>query len=425
MSLPQQQVADRSYGSEPSTRRLSLFAAVLRRVLPRVTYGRLVIDAPAGQRIVLEGPQPGPHAHMKVHSWMVLWRVLARGDLGFAESYIAGDWSTPTLHEFIAFALRNFDESALGRTRLASRLASRFRHALNRNTRRGSRRNISAHYDLGNAFYAQWLDPGMSYSSGLYSTAKQTLESAQDAKLERVSELLDLSGGESVLEIGCGWGGLAEWLIGRRGCALTGVTLSERQLEFARERLRDRGLSGDLRLQDYRDVCGSYDRIVSIEMLEAVGEAYWPTYFAKVRCNLRPGGVAVLQVITIDETRFEDYRRHPDFIQRYIFPGGMLPTPAILQREINTAGLQLVTTEFFGDSYAQTLAEWQRRFQRAWPAIAQLGFDDTFKRTWEYYLAYCQAGFEAGTVNVGLYKLVRAQPCLPDRRTVIDCQKRP
>jgi cyclopropane-fatty-acyl-phospholipid synthase len=407
MSIPQQQAANRSYGSEPSTRRFSLFASVLRRGLPRVTFGRLVIDAPAGQRIVMEGPQPGPHAHVKVHSWIVLWRVLARGDLGFAESYIAGDWSTPTLHEFIAFALRNFDESALGRRRLASRLISRLRHALNRNTRRGSRRNISAHYDLGNAFYAQWLDPGMSYSSGLYSTADQTLESAQDAKLARVSELLDLSGGESVLEIGCGWGGLAEWLIGRHGCSLTGVTLSARQLEFARQRLHDRGLAGDLRLQDYRDIRGSYDRIVSIEMLEAVGEDYWPTYFAQVRDNLRPGGTAVLQVITIDETRFADYRRHPDFIQRYIFPGGMLPTPAILEREIAAAGLQLVTTEFFGESYAQTLAEWSRRFQGAWPAIAQLGFDDTFRRTWEYYLAYCQAGFEAGTVNVGLYMVAR------------------
>jgi cyclopropane-fatty-acyl-phospholipid synthase len=178
-------------------------------------------------------------------------------------------------------------------------------------------------------------------------------------------------------------------------------------LEFARKRLRDLDLLrySDLRLQDYRDVRGPYDRIVSIEMLEAVGEAYWSTYFEKLRVNLRPGGIAVLQVITINEDRFENYRRRPDFIQKYIFPGGMLPTTKIIEREIAGAGLRLVTSELFGESYARTLGEWQRRFQRAWPAIEALGFDDRFKRTWEYYLAYCEAGFEAGAVNVGLYKI--------------------
>jgi cyclopropane-fatty-acyl-phospholipid synthase len=212
-----------------------------------------------------------------------------------------------------------------------------------------------------------------------------------------------------VLEIGCGWGGLAERIVERFRCHLTGLTLSQRQLVFACRRLRERGLlnKSDLRLQDYRDVSETYDRIVSIEMLEAVGEAYWPTYFTKLRAALRSGGMAVIQVITIDEARFETYRRRPDFIQHYIFPGGMLPTVAIVEREIAAAGLQLVSSEFFGPSYARTLAEWQRRFQRRWPAIAALGFDERFKRTWEYYLSYCQAGFEAGTVSVGLYKIAQ------------------
>lgn len=238
----------------------------------------------------------------------------------------------------------------------------------------------------------------------------QTLEQAQDAKLDRVLSLLDLAGGERVLEIGCGWGSLAERMLDRHGSNVTGVTLSTEQLAYADRRLRHKVLAGhcDLRLQDYRDVRGTFDRVVSIEMLEAVGEAYWPTYFEKLRELLRPGGVAVLQVITIDEARFEAYRRSPDFIQKYIFPGGMLPTTKIIERQTAAAGLQLVANEFFGAGYARTLEEWQLRFQNAWPTIEPLGFDERFKRTWEYYLAYCQAGFETGAINVGLYKVERA-----------------
>jgi cyclopropane-fatty-acyl-phospholipid synthase len=218
-----------------------------------------------------------------------------------------------------------------------------------------------------------------------------------------------LSGGEKVLEIGCGWGGFAQRLIDRYRCDVTALTLSARQLEFTRFRLGGRDLMpyADVRLQDYRDVRGIYDRIVSIEMLEAVGAPYWPTYFKQLRSSLRPGGLGVLQVITIDEERFESYRRRPDFIQKHIFPGGMLPTTKILEQQIAAAGLRLLVGEHFGASYARTLEEWQRRFQRTWPALKELGFDDRFKRAWEYYLAYCQAGFEAGTVNVGFYKVCR------------------
>jgi cyclopropane-fatty-acyl-phospholipid synthase len=322
---------------------------------------------------------------------------------------MAGEWSSPHVAAVLGLDLR--DRAAASRTLELSGpgLPNKLRHALNRNTRRGSRRNISAHYDLGNEFFAQWLDAGMNYSSALFSSAGQTLEAAQDAKLDRIFDLLELSGGERVLEIGCGWGNLAERLIGRYRCDLTALTLSTRQLEYARSRLGDRDLLryADLRLQDYRDVRGSYDRIVSIEMLEAVGAAYWSTYFKQLRSSLRPGGLGVLQVITIDEGRFESYCRRPDFIQKYIFPGGMLPTTRILKQEVAAAGLRLVGSEHFGASYARTLEEWQRRFQRAWPAMKELGFDDRFKRTWEYYLAYCQAGFEAGTVNVGFYKVCR------------------
>ncbi len=381
--------------------------ALLRRVARGLQSGRLVIDTPAGERFVLDGALPGPQARLTVHRWRCLWRLLLGRDIGFAESYIAGDWSSPTLVALLDLASRNCGIEAPTRWLRAPPLLLKLRHALNRNTRRGSRRNIAAHYDLGNAFYARWLDAGMSYSAALFTSPGQSLEQAQDAKLDRVFDLLEMSGGEQVLEIGCGWGGLAERIVARYGCTLTALTLSARQLEFARARLRERGLQGraDLRLQDYRDVDGSFDRIVSIEMLEAVGAAYWSTYFEKLRASLRPRGIAVMQVITIDEERFESYRRQPDFIQKYIFPGGMLPTTKIIEREIAAAGLRLDSKEFFGASYARTLAEWQRRFQCAWPAIESLGFDDRFKRIWEYYLAYCQAGFEAGIVNVGLYKL--------------------
>jgi cyclopropane-fatty-acyl-phospholipid synthase len=333
----------------------------------------------------------------------MFWRLALHGDLGAAESYIAGEWSSPDLDALLKLALLN--AAALPQAGLV-RVLPRLRHELNRNTRRGSRRNIAAHYDLGNAFYSHWLDAGMNYSSGLYLSPAQTLEEAQQAKADRVSQLLELSGGETVLEIGCGWGALAERLIERHRCRVTGITLSARQLEYANQRLRERGLCryGDLRLQDYRDVQGSYDRIVSIEMMEAVGAAYWPAYFKQVRDRLRPGGVAVLQVITIDEARYEAYRRQPDFIQQYIFPGGMLPTVEIVGREAESAGIELVRREMFGESYALSLAEWQRRFQTAWPSIAPLGFDARFKRMWEYYLAYCQAGFEAGAVSVGFYQ---------------------
>lgn len=405
MSFQNEQSAHRSV-----TPGKPIFAdALLRQVLSGTQLGGLIVEMPDGDRLKFDGPSPGPQARVTIHRWRCLWRLLTASDLGFAESYMDGDWSSPNLVSLLKFAGLNGLLAEPTRLHRLLGLAGKVRHALNRNTRRGSRRNISAHYDLGNCFYRQWLDPGMSYSSALFSSPAQTLDEAQDAKLARVIELLEVSGAERVLEIGCGWGGLAERLLERSDCSLTGLTLSIEQLGWAERRLRERGLLDrcELRLQDYRDARGTFDRIVSIEMLEAVGEAYWPAYFSTLWDRLRPGGVAVLQVITIDECRFDDYRRRPDFIQKHIFPGGMLPTPQIIEREAANAGLRLVSEEFFGESYARTLGEWQRRFQKSWPEIEVLGFDRRFKRTWEYYLAYCRAGFECGALNVGLYKFIR------------------
>jgi cyclopropane-fatty-acyl-phospholipid synthase len=378
------------------------------RALPALQAGRLQLVLPNGEEIVRHGDDPGPEATLSVHRWRALWRMLFDGDHGFADGYLEGDWSTSELSQLLELFMRN--ETALA-SQSSGRWLSLARNRLSQwwraNTRRGSRRNIAAHYDLGNDFFLPWLDSAMNYSSALYADG-DTLEQAQERKLNRAAALLDLTGGELVLEIGCGWGALAEWLIRRHGSDVFGITLSARQLAYAQARLPGAIKRGraDLRLLDYRDVQGRYDRIVSIEMIEAVGEDYWPVYFAKLRASLRNGGVALLQAITIDEHRFAAYRKRTDFIQRHIFPGGMLPTATIIEREAARAGLMLVRHESFGESYAKTLREWRSRFVRSWPNIESLGFNERFRRMWEYYLAYCEIGFRFGVIDVGFFKLI-------------------
>lgn len=399
--------------------RFSPAARLLERVLSRTRVGSLALTLPDGRCIHAAGEQVGPHASLQLHRWRALWRLLASGDLGLALAWRDADWSSPDLGALLRFGLAN--EAAWGSLLAGSgpaRWLARLAHLARANTRRGSRHNISAHYDLGNAFYRHWLDDSMLYSSALYSEAPDdTLEAAQSRRLERIVELLDVPPGAEVLEIGCGWGTLAATLAQRGAACVTGLTLSTEQLAFARARAADWGVAQqlDLRLQDYRDVQGQYDRIVSIEMMEAVGEAYWPTYFATLRDRLRPGGVAVLQVITINDAQFDSYRQGADFIQHCIFPGGMLPCPRVLQQQATQAGLVIDETQCFGTSYARTLADWRQRFLAAWPQIAPLGFDESFKRLWEYYLSYCEAGFLAGRVDVALYRLRHAGE---DLRTV-------
>ena len=389
-----------------------LAAGMLRRVMNgRLARGSLTVRTPEGVSVANLGAAPGPHADLTVHRWRALLRLLFGGDLGFAEAYVDGDWDSPDLAAFIELAACNADVTeANAQGTVLSRLMRRASHAIRRNTKRQARRNIEAHYDLGNAFYASWLDAGMSYSSGIYQTPSTTLEDAQTAKQDRVLHLLDVKPGARVLEIGCGWGGLAERLMRDAGAAVTGVTLSPAQLAYAQTRLAGvaANVPADLRLQDYRDVTGHYDRIVSIEMLEAVGAAYWQDFFTRLHDCLAPGGRAVLQVISIAEDRFDGYVRRPDFIQRHIFPGGMLPTIDIMHREIARAGLTLAGLEHFGQSYAATLADWQKRFDAAWHSLQGHGFDDVFRRKWTYYLQYCEGGFRAGAIDVGLYTVVKA-----------------
>jgi cyclopropane-fatty-acyl-phospholipid synthase len=383
---------------------------VLAEVLKRIAVGRLVVHLPSGDEIEARSPVAGPEAVLVLHSWKVLRQLVLGGDIGFAEAYMDGLWSSPDLPALIELAAVNQD--ALGGAVTGSaflRMINRLRHGRHANTTRGSRRNIVSHYDLGNQFYSSWLDEGMSYSSALYRAEGQSLEAAQTEKQNRIMEMLSLAGGERVLEIGCGWGGLAQRLVEEAGCVVTGLTLSPAQLVYAAERLAAPVAAGqaDLRLQDYRDVDGRYDRVVSIEMLEAVGQDYWPLYFRRLQDCLKPGGVAVLQVISIAEKKFEAYLQSPDFIQLYVFPGGMLPTVTIMREQIAKVGLVLETFEPFGLSYARTLAEWRRRFHAAWPRLRQGGLDEVFGRKWDYYLAYCEAGFRAGAIDVGLYRVTR------------------
>jgi cyclopropane-fatty-acyl-phospholipid synthase len=343
--------------------------------------------------------------HLHVRDMGMFDQVLARGDIGLAEAYLDGHWDSPDLTALIKLLADNRDalkQAVYGSWR--SLLSARVRHWLNGNSKTGSKRNIMAHYDLGNDFYRLWLDPSMSYSSALFSAAEQTLESAQQAKYQRMLDRLQAQPGERLLEIGCGWGGLAEAAT-RQGLAVTGVTLSPEQLKWAQARVP----SADLRLQDYRDLSERYDHVVSIEMFEAVGERWWPTYFKKVADSLRPGGRVMLQTITIRDDLFGSYRKGTDFIQQYVFPGGMLPSSSALRAAASRQGL-VVTDEFaFGHDYARTLAEWRVAFEANWPAIAAQGFDDHFRRLWRFYLAYCEAGFLAGNVNVVQFELAHAQ----------------
>lgn len=382
--------------------------AILDRALPQLENGRMRLRLPSGRATVL-GSGAGLEADLEVRSLALLRRTLLRGTVGFAESYINREIETTSLANVFRWFLDNFDRlDRAGAGWFKVRSPDRLAHRRRANTRQGSRRNIAAHYDLGNDFYRHWLDDGMTYSSGLFSDGAATLEEAQRDKYAAIADALAVRPGMRVLEIGCGWGGMAETLA-RRGAHVTAITLSREQYNYARERIAKAGLSDrvEVRLEDYRDVTGMFDRIVSVEMIEAVGEENWPLYFSTLRDRLCPGGFAILQAITIREESFEAYRRHPDFIQRYIFPGGMLPTKSLMAANASETGGSFATLRTFGPCYAKTLAHWRERFQAGWPAIRELGYDERFRRMWFYYLVYCEVGFEEGLIDVGLYRISR------------------
>lgn len=386
-------------------------ARTVLRLLTRLQHGSLTLQLPDGS-LRHFGPGGAPHGALVMHNWKACGASLRSGDIGFAESYIAGDWSTPHLTDLLKLLIANRHavETMVYGSRFG-RLMYRLRHVLRRNTRAGSRKNIHAHYDLGNAFYALWLDDTMNYSSALFSGEEPTqdLRAAQHAKVRRALRQTLVQPGERVLEIGCGWGALAEMGATEFGASVTGVTLSTEQLAFARERMQRLGVPEgqvDLRLQDYRDIAdGPFDAICSIEMVEAVGREYWPTYFGAVARLLKPGGRACIQSIVIHDDLFERYIGSTDFIQQYIFPGGCLPCPKEFRREAEAAGLKVTESLAFGADYAETLRRWRERFIAERARILVHGFDQRFLHIWEFYLAYCEAAFAMGDIDVVQYTL--------------------
>jgi cyclopropane-fatty-acyl-phospholipid synthase len=369
----------------------------------RIRRGTLDVMLPDGRLLRFGGAEPGPAAVMTINNYNFAWRLMKGGDIGIAEAYLRGEWDTPDLTQFLYIFCINHDLiSPLFEQKTVLRFVQSIQHWLKRNTRGQARRNIFAHYDIGNTFYKSWLDSSMTYSSALFEEGTNDLTAAQQNKYRRLAEAINLQPDQRVLEIGCGWGGFAEFAAKTYGVKVVGLTISQEQRDFALKRIFDAGLSErvEIRFQDYRDERDQYDRIASIEMIEAVGEQFWPRYFSQLSDRLLPGGLAGIQAITIRDSMFQSYRRDVDFIQRYVFPGGMLPSPAILKSLGERFGIPVIRERIFGQDYARTLATWRNNFRQAWPNLKPLGFDERFRRLWEYYLAYCEAGFLSGNIDV-------------------------
>ncbi len=386
---------------------------LLLRVLQNLQRGSLVVMLPDGTVRQYSGCDTGASAALTIHDYRCAAAVMRGAEIGLAEAYRDGWCSTPDLTQLLRLAIEN--QAALNSIFYANpavNWAYRVIHWLRANSRRGSRKNIAAHYDLSNEFYGLWLDSTMTYSSAIFDGDREgDLKTAQDAKYQRVIERLNIDHTHHVLEIGCGWGGFAEYAARSVGAKITGITLSQAQLDFAQERIQRAGLADrvDLKFCDYRDVGGHYDRVVSIEMFEAVGERFWPEYFAVVAARLNATGRALVQTITIADEVFAQYRSRVDFIQRYIFPGGMLPSPSRFIAEVRRNGLAVIAQHHFGRDYAETLRRWHRRFMQKTEELEKLGFDSAFQRLWQFYFCYCEAGFDSQRTNVMQFELTRAR----------------
>lgn len=378
------------------------------RLLNNIRVGSVSVIMPDGTLIESNTIRPDLHASVFIRDARALGKLILGGSIGFSESYIEGYWDSPDLPKLIEILALN-GENLARRSRGSAplRMSNYLMHRLKRNSRKGSKKNISYHYDLGNDFYGKWLGAEMIYSSAIFLNSGDGLEQAQKQKLNRVVELLDIEEYHRVLEIGCGWGALSRHIAEEKKASVCGITLSRQQLQYAQRFIGESPEKAliTLSLTDYRDVAETYDRIVSIEMIEAVGEEFLPVYFETIGNRLRRGGQAVIQAITIDEKRFDHYKSTPDFIQKHIFPGGFLTTKSMMHRYAHRAGLDLIHSEYFGDSYARTLQEWRARFIANWPEISRMGYSDAFRNMWEYYLSYCEGGFKAGAIDVGLYVL--------------------
>ncbi len=374
--------------------------------------GALTVVFPDGHSRTIGTIGTGFSPTLKLNNFKVLSKAMRRGTVGFAAAYIDGDIEVDDLTAIFRFFLENYDTLLAASHGLFTNAAQDLAYHLSRaNTKEKAKQNISEHYDLGNAFYEQWLDPSMTYSSALFEKEGMTLEQAQRNKYHHIADAAGVRDGDEILEIGCGWGGFAETVTRDYNASIRGTTLSREQLKYALERMDKQGLGNRATLvfEDYRDTEGQYDHVCSIEMIEAVGEENWPTYFQTVHDRLKPDGTAAIQAITIDEEAFKSYRENPDFIQRFIFPGGMLLTKQAMREQAERVGMAIEKIENFGKSYAETLRQWRDRFLEYWPTIAPLGYDEAFKRKWLYYLSYCEAGFDHGLIDVGIYQYRKSE----------------
>lgn len=393
------------------TRLVSAFVRwVSAKIVGTPSHGAVTVVFPDGSSRTVGERGAGLHAVLKLNNFKVITECMRRGTVGFAAAYMRGDVEVDDLTAIFRFFLQNremLSDANPGIFRAAAQDLAY--HMARANTREGSKENIAEHYDLGNDFYGEWLDPSMTYSSAIFQSGDQSLEAAQREKYHHVADAAGVTEGANVLEIGCGWGGLAETIARDYNANLRGITLSREQLRFATERMERQGLSNRATLvfEDYRDTEGQFDHVCSIEMIEAVGEEHWPVYFQTVHDRLKPGGTAAIQAITISEDDFDGYRASPDFIQRYIFPGGMLLTKKAMREQAERVGMVMEKVETFGKSYAHTLRLWRDRFLERWPMIASLGYDEEFRRKWVYYLCYCEAGFDEGMIDVGIYQYRR------------------
>ena len=369
-------------------------------MISNIRKGSVTIVTPEEKFLKYTGIEEGEHVSIRINEWKFCEDIFMKGDIGLGESYISGYWDCGNINNLIKFGIENYNElERVIKGSLLKILFFRIKHFLNRNSRKGSLKNVHAHYDIGNEFYQLWLDSSMTYSSAIFNSTDEELLSAQENKYERILKKLKLKNGDHILEVGCGWGGFMEYAA-RNGFKVTGVTISKEQYEFAKKRLSKFGNLAKVKLQDYRDIDGKYNHIVSIEMFEALGEKYWKKYFKMLFSILKPGGKLIIQSITINNNDFFSYRKCSDFIQQYIFPGGMLPSPKIFKDVAVKQGFIYRGDLEFGRDYGITLKRWEENFSSVLSKVEKLGFDNKFIRTWRFYLKYCQGGFEANKISV-------------------------
>ncbi len=390
-----------------SSESISKWGNLLIEMISKIKYGNLTIITPKGNYVKFSGEKEGEEVSVKINNWRFCEDLFLKGDIGLGESYISGDWDCKDISKLIKLGIANYEElERVIKGSILKIIFYRIKHFFKRNSKKGSRENIFAHYDIGNDFFKLWLDPSMTYSSAIFENINDDLLLAQENKYEKILNNLNLRAGDHILEVGCGWGGFMEYAA-KKGIRVTGLTISEEQYNFAKQRLKNFENLSEIRLQDYREVSGSYDHIVSIEMFEALGESYWKKFFKILHSVLRPGGKMIIQSITINNRDFYSYRRCSDFIQQYIFPGGMLPSPEIFISTAVKQGFDYLNNIEFGKDYGLTLRKWEENFSHVLNKIKDLGFDEKFIRTWRFYLKYCQGGFESKKISVSQFNFVK------------------